>query len=119
MGWVIERMEKMIKSIDKLRVLGKDYNVEFVDCICGDSTIRGRHYDGEGKIMVALKTAEGGDVCTDDLITTLLHEILHAIFDRQNLNQDEHMIALLSTGIQDLFKNNLKLYKAIGEFNEK
>ena len=51
------------------------------------------------------------DLNREQLEITLLHELLHGIFNHCDLDQDEHTINLLANGLHMVLKDNPKLLK--------
>lgn len=96
-----------------ITVLGKRYGLQYKNLIGNDSSQLGRHYGGEGIIEISVKTSENNDRCKDEIDTTLIHEVVHAIFNRQGIRQDEETVTLLSIGLHDFIKNNKGVIKRI------
>lgn len=53
-------------------------------------------------------------------VNTLLHEVLHVIFDVYNLDKtnEEHLVSCISNGLTESFYRNPALVKLLSKFNE-
>ena len=98
-----------------LNIIGKTYKVSYINNdIMGKSDknkplqLMGTCNNLAGKIRIKTKK-----YCNSEIITTLLHESLHAISARLSLDVTENQIDKLSIGMQSLLMDNPKLNRLL------
>ncbi len=107
-----------MKYPKKIRILGKEYQIKYVKHIEKGKVVA-QHWYGEGIIKIATITSNNKKRCKDEIITSIIHESLHAINNRTNLsenkntNLNEEQVTRLSTAIQALLTDNPKLKKLL------
>ena len=97
-----------IKNITHLKILGKDYKVEwFTPDPLITQEISGRQAWNEGKILI------DGTLDEWRSLDILLHETIHALNDDMKIGLDEDMTNRLGAGLQCIVRDNWKELKAI------
>lgn len=98
-----ELKKEMITNKDEIKILGLNYKLNYVDSISKEE-LRVGEIDYLNQEIRILKDMEQGikDV-------TLIHEVLHAIFNQLGFEeeQDEHLIQSLATSLYQVFIENV------------
>ena len=93
----------------KIKILDHEIDVEYCNPNIWAENGLGRCSAGLLKILVSNKAAK------DIQDSTVLHEIIHMIFDLNSLEYHESTVDALALGINSLIKNNPELIKILQE----
>ncbi len=89
----------MRKPLKSLRIVGKDYKVNFLPVIDGAV---GLCHDSDCEIDISLAQDE------QQIRDTLLHEAMHAIDYAMQAGMSEHQVHTMSSGLIALLRDNPK-----------
>lgn len=92
-----------IQMPNKIRILGIDYDINYVDCVCKEELRYGQIDVMNCEIRIDRTVSESVQR------VTLIHEILHGIcsaFSFEKLNDDEIAIQSISTALNIILSEN-------------
>jgi hypothetical protein len=97
-----------IKDITHLKILGKDYKVEwFTPDPVIIQEIEGREQWSSGRILI------NGDLDEDRALDILIHEVIHAINDDMKIKIEEDDVNRLGAALQAVIRDNKETLRGI------
>jgi len=93
----------------KVKILGKDYSINFRDELMEAMGLMGRVSSQHQLIEL------DGNQAFQQVQDTALHEVLHAISSLQALELEENTVIRLTTALMDLIKSNKKFLRFLME----
>jgi hypothetical protein len=93
---------------DKINIAGHEIKVEMKEFLKDDENkdLMGYAYLIEDRIELA-KTCNGGVMSMDNVSQIFLHEIIHQVCDKFEIDMNEDQVTTLASGLYHTIKDNL------------